>query len=291
MNVIKETAPAKINLFLDVTAKRDDGFHEIRSVMHSVSLSDEITVKRLSGEGGTVRLLLDGNRRLPTDGKNLAVRAARAFLDAAAISDSIEIRLKKRIPVAAGLGGGSADAAAVLRALNRLYKKPFTEKMLLSIAASLGSDVPYCLIGGTAICLGRGEIMTRTAPPKPFFAVIASSGERVSTPVAYAELDSLFSDFSAGGDTLAEKKYRELLDSISEGRRLPDLYNVFESVILPRCEGAARLRVRLAELGATCTLMSGSGPSIFGVFDSEEAAYAARDVLRTEGILAFFAKG
>ena len=204
MNVIKEIAPAKINLFLDVTAKRDDGFHEIRAVMHSVSLSDEVTVRRLSGEGGAVRLLLDGNKRLPTDNKNLAVRAARTFLDAAAIGDSVEIKLKKRIPVAAGLGGGSSDAAAVLRALNRLYKKPFTEKMLLSLAATLGSDVPYCLIGGTAICLGRGEIMTRTRSPKPFFMVIASSGERVSTPIAYAELDALYSDFSLGADASAE---------------------------------------------------------------------------------------
>ena len=291
MNVIKELAPAKINLFLDVTAKRADGFHEIRSIMHSLSLSDEITVRQLSGGEGSVRLVLDGNRRLPTDSKNLAVRAAREFLGAAAIKDNIEIKLNKRIPVAAGLGGGSSDAAAVLRALNRLYKKPFTEKMLLSLAARIGSDVPYCLVGGTAICLGRGEIMTRIASPKPFFAVIASSGERVSTPAAYTELDALYSDFSLSGDRLAEDRYRELMESIKEGGALPPLYNIFESVILPRCEGAARLREKLSELGSTRALMSGSGPSVFGIFDTDEAARAAADVLIKTGYTAFAVKG
>ncbi|MBR2342972.1 MAG: 4-(cytidine 5'-diphospho)-2-C-methyl-D-erythritol kinase [Clostridia bacterium] len=287
MNAVKEKAPAKINLFLDVVAKRADGFHDIRTVMHSVSLCDEITARVGRGKGGSVRLTLLGNRRLPTDSKNLAALAAERFLHSAGISDNVEITLNKRIPVAAGLAGGSSDAAAVLRALNRLYKRPFTDRRLLALAAELGSDVPYCLVGGTALCEGRGELITRLPSPKSFFAVIATAHERVSTPAAYAELDELFPSFD--GANTAELE--QLLTAIREGTELSGFYNIFEAAVLPACPGAAALRSRLIELGASRSLMSGSGPSVYGIFDTEEAADRSAESLTAEGYTAFATRG
>ena len=186
MTVVKEKAYAKINLYLDVVARRDDGFHDIRTVMHSVTLSDDVTVildRRDKGTG--LRMLVDGNRRLPRDSRNIAYEAARLFLERAAIDASIIIKLKKRIPVAAGLAGGSSDAAAVLRAMNKLFKRPLSDRALLEIAAGLGSDVPYCLLGGTALCEGRGENMQLVATDRRLYTVLAlAPGEYVSTPRA-----------------------------------------------------------------------------------------------------------
>ena len=132
MNAVKESAYAKINLYLDVTGKRADGFHDISTVMHSVSLSDDITVTVNSVGTRSVKLVLDGNRRLPTDSKNLAVSAAELFLSRSGIDADITVKLRKRIPVSAGLAGGSTDAAAVLRAMNKLFKRPLTDRVLIS---------------------------------------------------------------------------------------------------------------------------------------------------------------
>jgi 4-diphosphocytidyl-2-C-methyl-D-erythritol kinase len=156
MNAAKEKAYAKINLYLDCLGIRDDGFHEIKTVMHSVTLADTVTVVVLSRDKRNIRLQLVGNRYLPTDSKNLAYSAAALFMERAAIDADILIKLEKHIPVSAGLAGGSTDAAATLRALNRLFGKRFSDKALLAMAAELGSDVPYCLVGGTALLRQRG---------------------------------------------------------------------------------------------------------------------------------------
>ena len=147
MTVVKELAHAKVNLYLDVISRREDGFHDIKTVMHSISLADTITVSLSASKETSVRLQIVGNRHLPTDMKNLAVRAALLYLEKSGINASVEIKLEKCIPVAAGLAGGSSDAAAVLRAMNRLCGKMFSEKALYSMAAELGSDVPYCIYG------------------------------------------------------------------------------------------------------------------------------------------------
>ena len=195
MNTVKDRAYAKINLYLDVIRRREDGFHDVETVMHALDLCDEVTVTVNPSRLRSVRLVIEGNRFLPTDSKNLAVRAANLFMDVLGVTASVDIRLLKKIPVSAGLAGGSSDAAAVLRALNRIYKKPFTRSMLAKISESLGSDVPYCVIGGTAFCKGRGERMTPVSIGAPLYAVIVSSGERVSTPEAYGALDQKYSNF------------------------------------------------------------------------------------------------
>jgi 4-diphosphocytidyl-2-C-methyl-D-erythritol kinase len=157
MKTTTEFAYAKINLTLDVVSKRSDGFHDIESVMHSLSLCDELIFTVCESDKTEISLEIKGNDSLPTDKNNLVCRAALLYLDKIGESARIGVTLIKKIPSAAGLAGGSSDAAATLRAMNRLYDGRLSEDELLTLAASIGSDVPYCLVGGTALCEGRGE--------------------------------------------------------------------------------------------------------------------------------------
>ena len=288
---VKEYAYAKINLYLDVLSKRDDGFHEVKTVMHTVSLADEITVSVSESDRPQVRLTVVGHPKLPTDSRNLAVRAAELFLASTLIRDEVNIRLVKRIPVAAGLAGGSSDAAAVLRALNKAYKRPLTEKRLLQLAAELGSDVPYCLIGGTALCYGRGENMQRLPDRLKLNLVLAVGKEHVSTPQAYAELDKLYSDFKAERSDAHESLYDAISKAIQSGEITDSkLYNIFENAIFATCHEAESIKKRILELGATHALMSGSGPSVYGIFKSKADAEKAKDTLVSLGVSAYTAE-
>ena len=290
MRAVKENAYAKINLFLDVVGKRPDGFHDVDTVMHSIALFDTLTVTLSPARVSTVSLRVIGNDRLVTDDKNLAVRAARLFLERAAITAAVNIKLEKRIPVSAGLAGGSTDAAATLRAMNRLTDRYFSECALLSLALELGSDVPYCFIGGTARCEGRGEIMTKLTAPA-LNTVIAVTDEYVSTPRAYAALDGIYSNFDGSLPRRGPELSKLILKSLAEGRLEPkSVYNVFEDVTFPVCPKSKTVKARMSELGAICAAMSGSGPSVFGIFESEEGAILARDALNGEGYCAYFAK-
>lgn len=289
MRAIKENAWAKINLYLDVTEKRADGYHSVRSIMHAIDLFDVITVIVAKEERRDIRLFITGRDILPTGNKNLAYKAAELYLDRAGITAKVRINIEKRIPVSAGLAGGSTDAAATLRALNRIYGH-FTDRALLELSAELGSDVPFCLVGGTALCEGRGEIITRLPTPKKEHFVVAISDEHVSTPWAYGALDKLYSDFDGSVPTPSGEKLliqRETIESGEIDRAA--LYNVFEEAILPEFPGAVGIKSRLIALGASAALMSGSGPSVFGIFDTPEAAEAARDSLLAEGIRAYVA--
>ena len=288
MTSVKERAFAKINLFLEVTGKLENGFHELKTVMHSVTLFDDVTVSYSPSRSTEVHIEIEGNKRLPHDARNLAVRAAELFMERSCKQGIIYIKMVKRIPIAAGLAGGSSDAAATLRAMNRIFDGCFTERMLLSMAAELGSDVPYCLVGGTALCRGRGEIITKLPDPKPENFVIAIASERVSTPSAFAELDRAYSDFDGTKPLLGSPYFSRLDAGISDGVIASDgLYNNFEEVILPGCPGAARIKERMLALGAVGALMSGSGPSVYGIFESREAAESSAKALSGEGVEAF----
>ena len=290
MNAVKEKAYAKINLYLDCIGKRADGFHDIVTVMHSVSLCDEVTVVKLGDGKSSIRLELDGNRRLPSDNRNLAYAAAEMFLARAGIKADILIRLDKHIPISSGLAGGSSDAAATLRALNRLYGRCFTDRALLAMAAELGSDVPYCLVGGTALCEGRGERITRLPSAVKLHTVIAIDNEHVSTPWAYSKLDAKYSNFD-GSVARGEGGYLCDLERFLSGGEFPEngLYNVFEKVVLDACPGAFAIKNRMRELGALCAMMSGSGPSVFGVFKDAADAMSAQCTLIAEGKRAYYA--
>ena len=287
---IKEQAYAKINLYLDVLAKREDGFHDIKTVMHTVSLKDDVTVSVRPAAKTKVTLSVMGNSRLPTDSRNLAVKAAELFLSATLIFAEVNIRLNKNIPVSAGLAGGSTDAAAVLRALNRAFKRPLTEKRLLELASELGSDVPYCLLGGTALCLERGENIERLPEKLRLHLVIAVADEYVSTPAAYAELDRVYGDFKEARSDNSTACFDAISASVTDGIMRPvELFNIFEKAILPTCSVAESIKRDMATLGATHALMSGSGPSVYGIFTDKATAESVVEHFAKQGIRAYYA--
>ena len=283
---ITEHAPAKINLYLDILGIRDDGFHEIETLMQSVSLADELTFTLDRDKERYISLTIEGNDALPNDEGNLIIRAVRAYEEHQPINGRLDILLKKRIPAEAGLGGGSADAAATLRALTNLSSDPLDDIELFNMASRLGSDVPFCLRGGTHICRGRGDLLSHAKPLKNLHLVIVNSGERVSTPKAYSALDIAFGDFKS---VEGRADVNSVVASLKNGGS-PKLFNIFEGVVLPACPKAAEAKSRLKKLGAIATLMSGSGPTVFGIFENENAAKIASDELSSLGFLSFAAK-
>ena len=288
MTAFKEKAYAKINLHLDVVKKRDDGFHEIKTVMHTVSLYDSITVSTAPSRELNIKLTISGVNYLPADSKNLAYKAAKLFFERLGMTAEVNIKLEKRIPISAGLAGGSSDAAAVLRALNRLYKRPFTTKALMNMGAELGSDVPYCVVGKTALCEGRGEKITRLNTASKLNFVVASAGERVSTPMAYADLDGKYNDFIDYDSKNGDKALEKILSVLRESKALDcELYNIFESAVFEKCPKSKKLKEELLALGATVAVMSGSGPSVYGIFETESTAKSAKESLINSGYTAY----
>ncbi len=291
MTVAKESAYAKINLYLDVLSKREDGFHDIKTVMHSVSLFDKVTVAVVPSKKLKISLSIEGAPELHNDGRNLACRAAALFYEKMGCNAEVKIKLVKNIPISAGLAGGSSDAAAVLRALNRIYRKPFTLKALAKIGAELGSDVPYCVIGKTALCEGRGELIKPLKNKNEINAVIVSTDENISTPEAYGTLDALYSDFDGSVPTGGGAYYSRIIGELENGIISSDgMFNVFENVILQKCRKASAVKEMLESLGAEKAMMSGSGPSIFGVFKNAEMAEKARQIVEKSGFRAWRVK-
>lgn len=288
MTTVKEKAYAKINLFLDVIGLRNDGFHDIKTVMHSVCLADVLTVTSVKSNSLSIKVSVEGSKYVPEDGRNLAYMAANLFCEYLGIKSDIQINIKKNIPVSAGLAGGSTDAAATLRALNRIFKKPLSLKALAALGAKIGSDVPYCVLGKTAVCEGRGEMITPLEFKEKLNVVIAVADERVSTPAAYKRLDEVYSDFDGSIPTGGEDYFNEIISAIGKGERIDrGLFNIFEVPVFGFCPKAAYIKSKLLEMGAGGSIMSGSGPSVFGIFESEALAKKACDQLILEGYRAF----
>ena len=271
MNKTREYAPAKINWYLRVGEKRADGYHDIVSLMQTVSLCDELEVAFDAGEG--ISLTVTGNDACPADENNLVCRAAALFLQETGRNHLVSLRLEKRIPMAAGLAGGSADAAATLRACNRLAGYPLTDGDLATLGARLGSDIPFCLTGGLAICCGRGERVTPLDAPAPYTLVLVNTGEPVSTAAAYAILDST----PRRGNADWRAAYRALIERDFDAFR-ECLTNDFTRPILPTCPRAYRAYRALSEMGGV-PLMSGSGSTVFGVFRDTESAEKAKTAI------------
>lgn len=266
-------AHAKLNLTLDILGKRVDGYHELRMVMQSVALHDLLTVEIGTGEG----LRLSTNRSfLPSDQRNLAAAAALRFSKETGIDlGGISIRIQKDIPVCAGLAGGSSDAAAVLRALNVLTGAELNPERLAQIGQRVGSDVPYCVHGGTALAEGRGEALTPLAPLPFCWIVLCKPDFPIATPELFRRADGV--RLRRRPDTAGLIAALEAGDLEGSARRL---YNVFEDV-LPRRMAAeiAAIKSVLLGHGALGASMSGSGPTVFGIFRSEEAARHAQEDL------------
>ena len=286
---MERRAYAKINLYLDVTAKRANGYHDIVSIMQTVDLCDEVSVRVNEHKSGGIILRCD-LPGLPCDQRNLAYKAADAYF-AGEVPCEIEIDIKKNIPMQAGLAGGSADCAAVLRALNAHFGK-YSESELQGLGARLGADVPFCLVGGTRIARGIGEVMQACAPMPDCYLVIARGGEGISTPWAYGALDAKFGDFTVQGST-SEQRLARIVGAMQQGdlAAMSDaMYNIFESVVLPEHEVARNAKKAMLEGGAIGALMSGSGPSVVGIFADENAARAVRDEIAQTGVAAFVCK-
>ena len=275
MKQIQEKAFAKLNLSLDVTAKRDDGYHELVMLMQTISLADTLTLTRSDSGAVTASCSL---RFIPTDDRNLAVKAAKAFLAAIdRTGEGVSIAMDKRIPVGAGMGGGSADAAAVLRGMNRLFGKPLSRRELEALSAAVGSDVAFCVAGGTALAKGRGERLEdlRALPSCRF--VVVKPDFAISTPELYRKLDSV--PLRRHPDTAGLLQGIEAGDLNAVCRRM---YNVFEDVPDRRMRTVSQLKGALLDYGALGAMMTGTGSAVFGVFSDDEAAKRACEALKKE---------
>ncbi|MBQ8357300.1 MAG: 4-(cytidine 5'-diphospho)-2-C-methyl-D-erythritol kinase [Clostridia bacterium] len=283
MAALTIAANAKINLYLDVTGKRPDGYHDLVTVMQSISLADTLTFVRVAGEG----IKLDTGGVLPADDSNLICRAARAYFAKTGKPFGLAVKLDKKIPMQAGMGGGSADAAATLRALNAMDGNRLTAAELCEIGAGLGADVPFCVVGGTRLCKGIGEVMEPVPNRLNGTLVVAIGGEGVSTPRAFAALDDLHGDFR---ETAGDANPAALLDAMENGdlhAAAPHFRNRFEEVIEPIRPAVGQIKEILRAQGAVAAMMSGTGPSVWGLFDTSAQAEQAKVALIQAGARAF----
>jgi len=271
---VVEYANAKLNLTLAVGEKHPDGYHDVISVMTSTALYDVITLESGTGTGITLSC---SDPSLACDGSNLAYRAAELFFSHFGIAcDGVSIHLEKQIPMQAGLGGGSADAAAVLRGLRKIYAPDMTLRELERVSIRLGSDVPYCIGGGTSLVLGRGEqVIAQDKLPECWF-VLCKPEESYSTAAMYRRIDDERPQCAVDTEGMLRALKAQDLRGVAAL-----VANVFEEV-LPEGSAVVSIRQKLRELGAAAACMSGSGSAVFGLFLCEEMASAACDALKAE---------
>lgn len=275
-------AYAKINLYLEVCGRRENGYHEIDTVMQTVGLFDKVLLC-YDSDGEEISLTCN-KRHIPTDRGNIAYRCAEAFFEKTGKKGGLSVHIEKRIPVAAGLGGGSADGAAVLKGLNCLCGTELSTEQLCAIGEPIGADIPFCIRGGCARATGIGEIFETVSSLSAFVPVVAMGKQGSSTPAAYKALDE--ANYKSVGNA---EKLIEALEK-KDGLALTErLYNAFEQVILKENAEARSLKNRFLELGAKGSLMSGSGASVFGLFKSTEEAQNACNALREENFFAVVA--
>ena len=267
------SANAKINLTLDILRKREDGYHDLQMVMQAVTLSDALTVAPAQGSEGQA---VSDLHFLPTGDRNLAQMAAAAFREATGLGGQVDVAIQKHVPVCAGLAGGSADAAAVLRAMNALTGAGLSPVELADIGARAGSDVPFCVLGGTALAEGRGDRLTPLAPLPPCHIVLCKPPFSIPTPQLFARVN--VRKIVRRPDTAGVLAALEAGDLAGVARRM---YNVFEDVLEPRRLSEINgIKAVLIDCGALGASMSGSGPSVFGLFDREDRAQAALERLK-----------
>lgn len=276
MNRMKLKAYAKINLGLDIIGKREDGYHEVRMIMQTVGIYDRICLTKRQESGIRIRTNLF---YLPVDAENIVYRAASLMMEEYGIRGGIEIDLQKYIPVAAGLAGGSSDAAAVLYGMNRMYQLGLSLKELMGQGVKLGADVPYCLMRGTALSEGIGEKLTPLPAAPDCWVLLAKPPISVSTKFVYENL------------RMDELKEHPDIDGMKRAIQAKDLQgvmqkmgNVLETVTIPAYPIVAKIKEQIWESGALKVLMSGSGPTVFGLFDCWEKAQRGYESLRQTDI-------
>ncbi|CAJ1317252.1 4-(cytidine 5'-diphospho)-2-C-methyl-D-erythritol kinase [Paenibacillus sp. PK4536] len=269
---IYEKAPAKINLMLDVLHKRPDGYHEVEMIMTMVDLADRLTITELSRD--TIQISSQAGY-IPLDEKNLAFQAAQKIKAKYNIKQGVHIHIDKQIPVAAGLAGGSSDAAAALRGLNRLWNLQIPHEDMMELGASIGSDVPFCITGGTALATGRGELLTPLTSPPDCWVVLAKPPINVSTADVYGRFRA---DKIAKHPSALEMQ--KALENKSFDEICHQLGNVLEDVTLTHYPQVQQLKQAMIQLGADGVLMSGSGPTVFGLISRESKVARVYNGLR-----------
>ncbi len=281
---MEQEALAKLNLTLDVLGRRPDGYHDMKMVMQSISLTDRLTVLLNGGHGLRV---VTSSHFLPQGEKNLAGKAALAFYAALEREmPGVDVTLVKRIPICAGMAGGSSDAAAVLRALNELEGTPFTPAQLARVGETVGSDVPFCVLGGTALAEGRGEILTPLPALPPCWLAVCKPEFPISTPELFNRLDGM--RVRRRPDTEGVLAALEAGDLAGVARRM---YNVFEDVLPPRQSARVEaIRSELIQLGAMGACMTGTGPTVFGLFETKAGAEEAVEKLKQDHRETFLAR-
>lgn len=271
----RRRAYAKINLGLDVLGVLPNGYHEVRMIMQTVGIYDELSFEK--AENGIV-ITTDAGE-LPTNEDNLIYKAVKLLFDKYAISEGVRIHLQKNIPIAAGMAGGSTDAAATLKGISELFELNCDEKELRELGVKIGADVPYCIMGGTALAEGIGEKLTKLSPAPDCFLLVAKPDINVSTKYVYEHLDAQESYEHPDIDGMLEAISQESLDGV-----VSTMGNVLETVTVPAYPVIDTIKARMKELGALNSMMSGSGPTVFGIFDQETVAKKAFEALKADGL-------
>lgn len=271
---IRREAFAKINLGLDVVRRLPNGYHEVRMIMQTVGICDVLTFRKAASG---IQLVVD-NEELPTDGNNLICKAAKLLLESAGIEGGVSITLEKHIPIAAGMAGGSTDAAATLLGINELYEIGYDVDKLKELGVKIGADVPYCIQGGTALAEGIGEVLSPLATPPTCHLVIAKPDINVSTKFVYENLRANELESHPDIDGMIEGLEKGDLKAITDR-----LANVLETVTVPAYPIIDEIKQTMLDAGAEGALMSGSGPTVFGIFtELEKAKQAAKRIKDAE---------
>ena len=275
MDQLEIRAYAKINLSLDVLGRLENGYHQVKMIMQTVGICDVLTFEKTGGE---IEISSDSGE-LPNGPGNLIYKAIRLMQETYGIEGGARVFLEKHIPIAAGMAGGSTDAAAALKAVNLLYGLGLSEEELRKTGVKIGADVPYCIMGGTALSEGIGEVLTRLEPMPDCFLLVAKPPINVSTKEVYEALDSReiteHPDVDGMIRAIREKDLKGIADRLG---------NVLADVTQPKYPVIGELRELMMAQGALGSLMSGSGPTVFGIFSSEEAAQAGAEQIRKKGL-------
>lgn len=280
MEKVVKKAYAKINLGLDVTGVLPNGYHEVKMIMQRVGICDELTF--LKREDDQI-VITTNNKTLPLDEGNLIYKAILLIRQLTGNAFGVDVHLEKHIPIAAGMAGGSSDAAATLVGVNELFELGLSQETLIAESVKIGADVPYCVMGGTALSEGIGEKLTKIATPPQAVLLVAKPDINVSTPVVYKKLDAL--------SGYAHPDIDGMQKSIEEGNLqgvIERLGNVLELVTIADYPIIAQIKEQMNAHGALGSLMSGSGPSVFGIFETKENAQKAYDALQVMGISQLF---
>ena len=273
MNNLTIKAYAKINLGLDVVRRLENGYHEVKMVMQTVGIYDELTFEK-STEG---IVITTDSGELPTNENNLIYKAARLMTERYGVQEGVRIHLQKNIPIAAGMAGGSTDAAATLKGMNDLFGLGASLQDLMEIGVKIGADVPYCVMGGTALAEGIGEKLTALKPAPDCYVLVAKPDINVSTKFVYEHLDAAGVEKHPDIDGIVAAIAEGDLQGVTER-----MENVLESVTIPAHPVIDVIKGRMMELGAENSLMSGSGPTVFGIFTEKEQAGKAYEKIKNE---------